>query len=279
MLDVDAVYSIRTSTYELIQDIIAGSDAKKNVASRRIPTNLYLLLNGPLSKPYIGFDIKMQNVDNSILQDVETKLNILRTNQLEMNKQAASLIVINGFTNNTGTNTALVSEGAKSTITEFLSTQISSIFSRLLGNFVNGIDVSLQYKNYNNSDNATTLNGNDVAFAVRKGFLNNKLSLNVGGNLDIGQRNTQRVNNFNSDFTLEYQLTNDGRLRLKAYNRATLGTQLADQSLQSGNFNSTGAGISYREEFDNFADLAEQWRIRKEQRKSRKQFKKYNTSK
>jgi hypothetical protein len=173
----------------------------------------------------------------------------------------------------------LVSEGAKSTITEFLSTQISSIFSRLLGNFVNGIDVSLQYKNYNNSDNATTLNGNDVAFAVRKGFLNNKLSLNVGGNLDIGQRNTQRVNNFNSDFTLEYQLTNDGRLRLKAYNRATLGTQLADQSLQSGNFNSTGAGISYREEFDNFADLAEQWRIRKEQRKSRKQFKKYNTSK
>ncbi|MEI6311722.1 MAG: translocation/assembly module TamB domain-containing protein [Bacteroidota bacterium] len=270
-LDVDAVYTIRTSPYELIQNLISGNEAKKNIASRRIPTSLILLLNGPLSKPDINFDIKMQNIDNTILQDVETKLNTLRTNPQEMNKQAAALIVINGFfvDGATGSTTSIVSEGAKSTITEFLSTQISSIFNRLLGNFVNGIDVSIQYKNYNNNDASAQLNGNDFAFGVRKGFLNNKLSLNVGGNIDIGQKNNTKNNNYNGDFTLEYQVTNDGRLRLKAYNRATFGAQ-QEALVQSGNYNSTGFGISYREEFDNLADLVEQWKIRKQERKSRK---------
>ena len=274
ILDVDAVYSIRTSPYELIQNLITGDESKKSIASRRIPTNLYLLLDGPLIKPDIKFDIKMQNIDNAILQDVDNKLNTLRTNKAEMDKQAAALIVINGFfvdgaTGNTG---SLVSEGAKSTITEFLSTQISSIFSRLLGNFIEGIDVSIQYKNYNNNDQNGQLNGNDFAFGLRKGFLNNKLSINVGGNVDISQKSTStnKTNNFNGDFTLEYQVTNDGRLRLKAYNRATLGTQQQDAIGQTGNYNSTGIGISYREEFDDLADLVQQWKIRRENRKARK---------
>ena len=217
----------------------------------------------------------MQNVDNSILQDVETKLNTLRTNPQEMNRQAAALIVINGFfiDGNAVSTGSIVSEGAKSTITEFLSTQISSIFSRLLGNFVNGIDVSFQYKNYNNNDVSGQLNGNDIAFGVRKGFLNNKLSLNVGGNIDIGQKNKAKNNNFNGDFTLEYQLTEDGRIRLKAYNRSTFGSAQQDATFQTGNYNSTGFGISYREEFDNLADLVEQWRIRKQVHKARKERK------
>lgn len=275
ILDVDAVYSIRTSPYELIQNLITGDEAKKSVASRRIPTNLYLLLDGPLSKPDINFDIKILNVDNTILQDVDNKLNTLRANKAEMDKQAAALIVINGFfiDGATGTTGALVSEGAKSTITEFLSTQISSIFNRLLGNFVEGLDVSIQYKNYNNSDQNVQLNGNDIAIGVRKGFLNNKLSINVGGNVDIGQKNTtanKNTNNFNGDFTIEYQVTNDGRLRLKTYNRATLGTQQQDAIGQTGNYNSTGFGISYREEFDDLADLVKQWKIRKDNRIARK---------
>lgn len=284
ILDVDAVYSIRTSPYELIQDLIAGYDAKKAIASRRVPTDLYLILDGPLSKPKINFDVKLQNIDNTILQEVEAKLNTLRNNENERNRQAASLIVINSFfaDGNSAATGNIVREGVTGTLTEFLSTQLSNVFSRLLGNFVKDVDVNIQYKNYNNESGGTQLTGNDIAIAVRKSFLNNKLTINVGGNVDIAQRNNvsnTRNNNFNGDFTIEYQITNDGRLRLKAFNRATLGTQQIDVLGQTGNFNSTGVGLNYREEFDDFADLVQQWRIRKENAKARKEAKKKQKAK
>ena len=49
-----------------------------------------------------------------------------------------------------------------------------------------------------------------------------------------------------------------------------MGTITSDLYTTSGNTNSTGLGVSYREEFDDFKDLRRQWKERREKRREKK---------
>ncbi len=284
-LNVDAVYEVRTSITDLISDLISESGNTQSqlaaAARTRVPTRLALKLTGVLERPNIGFDIRAIDPDPAIKSYVEQKLSILKTNDNEMNKQVFGLLVMNRFLpqspfGNAVANTNLGGTAAN-TVSEFVSSQLSNYLSSLLGYAnVNNLDINIDYRQYDQTS-GTTANPNatndirrELQLELSQRFLNNRLSINAGGNIDFGNSqvvqggSTSRSVIPTGDFQIEYALTKDGVWRAKAFNRTNY------DYYNSRNNNRTGLGISFRKEFDKPSELL----IKKKDKKKKKEDRK-----
>ncbi len=292
-LNVNAVYELRSSVSDLIQDQIdaqnttnTGTPSQQSVAARsRVPVQLWLNLTGILEKPNIAFDIKTIDVDPTIKTYVDQKLALLKTNDSEMNKQAFGLLLMNRFLPPTASATDLVSKGnyaggtAANTVSEFLSSQLSNYMSNLFeytGNSaLQNLDINIGFRQYDQS--VTNISPNptqqtldtrrELKLALQQRLLNNRLTINAGGNLDFGNSTTVEGGISNSkstviptgDFQIQYALTPDGAWSAKAFNRTNY------DYFNSRNTNRTGIGLAYRQEFDKPAEI-----FRKKSKKEKK---------
>lgn len=282
-LNANASYNLRTSTSDLIADLITdqvtGQITNKQIESLSkniIPVKLLLALKGPLEKPGITFDIQPVNVDPMLKIYLDTKMQLVRNTETELNKQVFGLLIMNRFLpaslSPTGAlgNSRLLGGSVASTLSEFLSNQFSLYANNLLANFVEGMNINIGYRQYNETSNGTNstsgnaTNGNSfdsrnaVQVALSKYFLKNRLSISAGGNVDFGSASsadslggTARNQNavFAGDFQIEYSITPNGSWRAKAYNRTDF------NNYNNRNNNRTGLGITYRKEFDNWWDF------------------------
>ncbi len=110
--------------------------------------------------------------------------------------------------------------------------------------------------------------------------MNNRLSINAGGNLDFGNSSTavdpngipinasSRAVIPTGDFQIEYSLTPDGAWRAKAFNRTNY------DYFNERDDNRTGIGISYRQEFDKPSDLFKKKKAAIKEKKEEKEEKK-----
>ena len=78
-------------------------------------------------------------------------------------------------------------------------------------------------------------------------LLDNRLSINgnIGSREDLVNDNTQ----FIGDFDLEYKFSQNGRWRLKVFNRSN------DSRYFKSALNTQGAGLVYKETFNSFSEL------------------------
>lgn len=286
-LNVDAVYEVRTSMTDLINDLISEGGTPQTqlaaAARARVPTRLALKLTGVLEKPTIAFDIKAIDPDPAIKSYVEQKLAMLKTNDNEMNKQVFGILVMNRFLPQSPFGSAVANSNiggtAANTVSEFVSSQLTNYLSSLLGYAnVNNLDINIDYRQYDQLTNIGTGTGNanatnatrrELQLELSQRFLNNRLSINAGGNLDFGNSQvvqggtTARTVIPTGDFQIEYSLTKDGVWRAKAFNRTNY------DYYNSRNNNRTGLGISYRKEFDKPSELF----VKKDRKKKEKKKK------
>ena len=156
--------------------------------------------------------------------------------------------------NNTGN---FVTRSVGQLLSSTLSTSLNSWLQKLLN--TNSVNL---YTNINTADfnfqrgvNQKELQ-NVGNFGVKTTFLNNKLLVNVGGNVDY--RLSQAINNSNSNFlftpdvSFEYLISADGRLRVIGFNRSD--ADLGDIAGVTRR-NRTGVQLSYRKDFDTFAEF------------------------
>jgi hypothetical protein len=273
-LNLNAVYELRTSTSDLISEMINSSTSTSSggsqltaAAQARIPVDLLLNLTGNLDRPVVNFDIRVKDPDPSIKSYIDQKLNLLKANQSELYKEVFGLLVMNRFIpSGTSVGTAITTTSnltstASNTVSDFVSSQLSNYLSNLLeyANIQN-LDVNIGFHQYDPSavpsaGSTTTPTGNEVQVALSQRLLNNRLSINAGGNLDVGGTSTNPQATTNKsviptgDVQVEYSLTPEGIWRAKVFNRTNYDYYYAR------NTNKTGVGISYRQEFDKPSDL------------------------
>jgi len=280
-LDIDAVYQVRASVTDLIDDLVNGNTGQgsqnnqlTNSARSRIPINLLLNLTGVLERPNVAFDIQPIDPDPTIKGYVDQKIALLRNNENQLNNQVFGLLVMNRFLPSTDALRNVNYGGtAANTVSEFISSQLSNYLSSLLGYAnVKDLDINIGYRQYDdlssidNGSGATPLTAQtrrELQLALSQKFLNNRLSLNAGGNLDFGSAQVTEGGGARAviptgDFQIEYTLTPDGAWRAKAFNKTNY------DYYNSRNTNRTGVGISYRKEFDKASEL-----IRKRQPKKK----------
>jgi hypothetical protein len=260
IINVEAVYSLRSSTYNLIQEFLDPNNLDEiSYANNRVPIKLYLLLSEKLYSPKIGFDIRIEQIDPTLRNYVDGKLQTIQMYENELNRQVFGLLVLNQFLPFTGgidnqlAGQTTFTSGAANTVSEFLSNQLSRYFNDWLSYLADDLDFSINYRNYGQtttdmaSDEAFLQRRRELQLALSKKFLNDRITLNVGGNVDFGQEDIQTEANttfFGGDFSVEYAFTRNRRFRMKAF------TMSDYDYFSQANRTRAGVGLSFRKEFD-----------------------------
>ncbi len=276
VLDIKAVYKLRASPHDLIEDIVTG-DNELQRAKNRVPVFLYLLISGSLSNPEIRFDIKVPDADPAIRTALESKFQELNFNPNEFNRQVVGLLVLNRFLpQRTGTGEPNVASDVNNSVSEFISNQLSMYLSDWVSDFITDVQFNINYRSYRSDINGgNTGSGEPIDFqnrqelqlALTKTFYNDRILIDVGGNFDFGDiqsADSDRASNIAGDFEIQYSITPDGRLRAKGFRKGKY------DMFQDRNRNKTGVGISYQREFNNVKDLFPNIRRSLDERNRRK---------
>ncbi|MCC6372632.1 MAG: translocation/assembly module TamB domain-containing protein, partial [Bacteroidia bacterium] len=104
------------------------------------------------------------------------------------------------------------------------------------------LQLGLNYRpgNQNNSESV------DLALSKQ---INDKIS--VDGNFGVNNNQARNSNGLIGDVNINYKLSDDGRYRLKGFNRTNDNTQVTT----AGGPYTQGIGFFYREEFETFEQL------------------------
>ena len=144
---------------------------------------------------------------------------------------------------NRNTYSSSIGNSVSSTSFDMISNQISNWLSQINKDF----DISL---NYRPEDQLTS---QELQIALSTQILNDRVTFDgnfgVGGNLRQESQNNKN-SNIIGDFNVEVKITEDGRLRFRAFNRSNNNdfTNYFSPYTQ-------GVGFFYRRDFDNIKEL------------------------
>jgi hypothetical protein len=226
VVDIMATYKVKTTLAGL--RLQTDSTAVRNT---RVEVDCNINLRNELFNPDIRFSIDFANVTEDTKQIIFAALDT--TDQSAMSQQIISLLVIGSFSYTTG--------GPSLGVTGFklLSNQLSEWLSRIS----NDLDVGINYQP------GTELSEEELEVVLRTQLFNDRLS--IDGNFGVrGNAKEQNTSNVVGDINVEYKITEDGRFRVKAFNRTNEISFLEDNAPYT-----QGIGVFFRKEFERFRDL------------------------
>ncbi|MCK4922217.1 MAG: translocation/assembly module TamB domain-containing protein, partial [Bacteroidales bacterium] len=239
-IDLQAIYSLSTSVYEL-------SPEPQEELKKRIPVECHILMTDKLMSPTIKTDIILPTADQETRNIVSNSINT----EEELTKQFLSLLIINSFYSETSdrlTGDYNAANVAGTAASELFSNQLSNWLSQISNDF----DLGLNYRR------GDEISSNELEVALSTQILNDRVTIN--GNLDVGADQTEQflgapnTNNIVGDFDIDFKLTNNGKVHVKAFNRAN------DNLLLQTSPYTQGFGIFYREDFNSLEDLMQRYR-------------------
>ena len=264
-LNLTAIYQTRTTSDALIASETSGGTG--SLAKIQVPYNVALTLSGNLAAPTIGFDIIAPSETITRLgqvgDDVTRKLEALRANPNDMNKQVFGLLILGNFIaessngSNSGNN---VADAATSAAANLARSSVSKIISQQLQQFASGLikgvdlDVNLNSQAGEAQTGSATGSRTDLNIGLSRSFLQGRLTVAVGKNFLVqGSDNIKQAQNNSAVFdnlSLNYNITRDGRYALRAYRRSN-----SDRTILEGFVIETGVGFVITVDFNTLADL------------------------
>ncbi len=237
LLDVTAAYTQYTSLSPLLPTGSRGADQ-----TRRYPVDLVIKINGDLGAPAITYNVDVKDYPSTsdFRQAVTAFQSRLQSNDQELTRQVSSILLFNQLLPE-GTSLfdqGQVNAGVANSVSELVSNQISRLASSLNDN----LDIGLSFGGFTGNtltQNENLLNNLQLRFSYR--LLNDRLRISRDGGFTYGQ-NQYNTASLLGEWTLEYWLTSDGRLRAKVYNRNQ--QSILNQINITSATISTGGGLS-----------------------------------
>jgi hypothetical protein len=205
---------------------------------RPIDVDAKMLLSDKLMKPQLRFDIVLPNSDDQMRNLLKSQI----VNEDDLNRQVFSLVVFRTFLpSQSGVATTSPISNVGSNVSELLSSQLSNMLSQLSS------DVNLGV-NYVQGG----ANGNDQVNVNLSTQLFNDRVL-IDGSVGTGNTNSSSINNTSGmvgEFNIEIKLTEDGAVRIKAFNRSNQYLLVTNDVPYT-----QGLGVFYRREFDEWKEF------------------------
>lgn len=229
-LDIKAAYSLTANLSDLDESFLNDNDLNRT----NVPVNAIMNVTGDIRQPDLAFDLEFPTLTSDVYRKVKS---IISTDEM-MNRQILYLLALNRFYTPDYMSGATRGNELVSVASSTLSSQLSSILGQISDNW----NIAPAFRSSRGDFSDVEV---DVALSSR--LLNNRLLFN--GNLGYRDKSLN-TNQFVGDFDLEYLLTRNGNVRLKAYNRYNdqnyyLRTALTTQ----------GVGIVLRKDFDALSDF------------------------
>jgi hypothetical protein len=257
-LDVNAYYVANTAPIDLVdRQISENSMAIRNTYRQKLPFQVFLRLEGELMKPLISFDVvlpaeKNYNVSRDVINLVEMRLEELRQEPSEMNKQAFSLLILNRFMaenpfdNNTGggLNAATF---ARQSVSKILTEQLNKLATDL----IQGVDINFDVVSSDDYTTGERRDRTDFNVTVSKRLLSDRLTVRVGNNFELEgpKPSGNRASALAGDVALDYRLSRDGSYVLRGYRKNVY------QGVVEGYIIETGLSFIITVDFEKFSEL------------------------
>jgi len=226
-LDVNAVYIANTSPIDLVQtQIAASSQAIRNTYLQKLPFEIHLKMTGELMQPTLAFDIvlppnKNYGVSNDIITQVDSRLEQIRQEPGETNRQVFALLLLNRFVgqNPLASNSPMfnASSYARQSVSKLMTEQLN----KLAAGLIDGVDLTFDVTSTDDYTTGQQRSRTDLNIGLSKRLLNERLTVSVGSNFELeGPKNSsQKASNVIGNLSVNYSLSKDGRYMLRFYRK------------------------------------------------------------
>jgi hypothetical protein len=273
-VNITAVYKTRASSVDLLAAELQGmGDNERNAYRKLLGYEVNLMIRGELLKPELTFSINLDDKDrNAFGGMVDARLSNINNDPNELNKQVFALLILNKFLPPANVNTAGGAAGtstiARNSVNQILSDQLNA----LSGRYIKGAELNVNIQsNDDYSTQGTTTQSTEVEVGLKKEF-NDRLSVQVGGNVNMNDNTTAQPTtgqqNITGDVAVEYKITKDGRFRFKAFRENNY------EGLIDGMLYKTGGGIIFSKDYDKVRDIFDPVKKEEEDELTPKQEKK-----
>jgi hypothetical protein len=240
-LNIKAIYKVNTAPIDLLGNQLGNvSPTVKNTYKQKIPFQAILMMNGELMKPEITFDIILPDgnygVSSDIVKASQTKLEQLRQEPAELNKQVFALLLLNRFIGENpfarqsgGTNAGTL---ARQSVSKILSQQLND----LAGDIIAGVQLEFDLQSIEDYTSGKLENRTDLNVGVSKKLFDDRIKVTVGSSFGVeGQERTNEdLTNIAGDIALDYLLTKDGRYMVRTYRKNEYQVAIAGQVVETG---------------------------------------------
>lgn len=234
-LDVQAVYTVNSAS---LSDLNAGASFSDN----NVRVNCLLNIQGKAGDPQISFDLDLPTVN----EDEKQMVRKLIATEEDMNMQIIYLLGVGRFytfnaeSQMEGGANMLATNSVNSFISNTLSSQLNEILSNAMrnNNWSFGTNLATGNQGWNDLEVEAILSGR---------LFDNRLLLN--GQFGYRDKATVATNtNFIGDFDIQYLLTKNGNIRLKAYSETN------DRYFTKSALTTQGIGIMLQKDFGRLED-------------------------
>lgn len=272
-VDITAVYTANTSPLDLVKNQLGAevSAAERNTYLQKLPFDVLLKMEGELMRPKISFDIilpeeKTTGISSNITSSVKAKLDMMRQDEAEMNKQVFALLLLNRFvaedpfSSSGGTSTATM---VRQSVNKIMTDQLN----RWAADLIKGVDINFDMESTDDYSTGERQEKTDLNVGLSKRMLNDRLTVTVGSNfeLDGPQANNNRGSNIAGNVNIQYRLSQDGRYMLRGYRVNEY------QGIIEGYVVETGIGFTITMDYNRFREIFQKRRTREEREKRREE--------
>ena len=240
-INITAVYKVETAPLDLLNNQLGNINEEiRNTYKQKIPFETELKMNGDLLKPDISFDIVLPEGNNSVSTEIitatEAKLAQLRQEPEELNKQVFALLLLNRFIGENPFSSESGGTTANSLVRESATKILSQQLNNLAGDLIKGFEVDFDLDSSEDYTTGKKENKTDLNVGLSKRLLNDRLKVTIGSSFGIEgpKQENQDTNNIAGDVAAEYQLSKDGRYKLRAYRKNKYQVALQGQVIETG---------------------------------------------
>jgi len=277
-VDITAKYTTSTAPLDLVKNQLGENVAAstRNTYLQKLPFDVMLKMAGKLLQPKITFDIilpedKNLGVSNDIVTTVKTKLDMLRQEDAEMNKQVFALLLLNRFVAEDPFKSSS-STNASTLVKQSVSKLMTEQLNRLAADLIKGVELNFDVAASDDYTTGERQSRTDLNVGLSKKLLNDRLTVTVGSNFELEgpQNSNQQASNIAGNVSLNYQLSKDGRYMLRAYRKNEY------QGVIDGYVVETGIGFTITVDYNKFKDIFRKRRTAEERREMRRRNREAN---
>ncbi|MBS1502236.1 MAG: translocation/assembly module TamB, partial [Bacteroidetes bacterium] len=252
-VDLTATYVANVPPIDLVSDQL-GNTQNTTMYKQKLPFNVDLSMKNQLLKPQISFDIVLPDstytVSPDVISTVNTRLDQIRQDTNEMNKQVLGVLVLGHFIGDNPLQSQGGSTGVEGMVRNSVSSLLSDQLNKLAGNLIAGVQLSFDLTSGADYSTGVQQNRTDLNVGLTKKFLNDRITVTVGNNFNLEGQNQpgQKSTDIAGNISVNYMLTKDGRYRIRAYRK--------DEFIViEGEVVETGVGFSLTYDYNKFREL------------------------
>lgn len=241
VLDLTAEYYVP----DIPINTLTGTDTKE-----KSDVNVLINIDGILEAPEISFDLDIPQGTAQNNNDFQRRLQEVKADKNELNKQVFGLLITKSFLPQDLTTFNAVGSTASTTMNDFVASQLTTYFQNVLNDFLKDTEIDIGIDNIQSgSYNYTDEQGKQFDVAMKR-EINDNLIIKVGTTYyDFASGAQSAASNLAGDFEVEYLVTTDGRIRVKAFRVSEYDAIIAKNDIL------TGVGVYYTKDFNTLKEL------------------------